>query len=57
MQKSKIGRSPAPKVIPLARSGRPPLYRVKVPSNFKDILVGATLGNRYWFYQSLAKVA
>lgn len=55
MQKSKIGRSPAPKVIPLARSGRPPLYRVKVPSNFKDILVGATLGNRYWVLSVIGK--
>lgn len=43
----KYKRSPAPKLIPRA-SGKLPLYRIQIPPNFKDQLVGATLGNRYW---------
>jgi serine/threonine protein kinase len=40
-------RSPAPNPIPLANLGRFPLYRIKIPPDFLDLLVGATLGNRY----------
>jgi serine/threonine protein kinase len=41
-------RSLAPKPIPLADLGRFPLYRIKIPPDFLDLLVGATLGNRYY---------
>ncbi|MBS1999693.1 MAG: serine/threonine protein kinase [Cyanobacteria bacterium SZAS LIN-2] len=40
-------RSPAPNPIPLENLGRYPLYRIKIPPDFLDLLVGATLGNRY----------
>jgi len=44
---SSYARSPAPNPIPLESLGRYPLYRIKIPSDFLDLLVGATLGNRY----------
>lgn len=50
----KYKRSPAPQLIPRA-SGKLPLYRIKIPSNFKDQLVGATLGNRYWVLAVIGK--
>jgi len=40
-------RSLAPNPIPLANLGRFPLYRIKIPPDFLDLLVAATLGNRY----------
>ncbi len=41
-------RTPAPQLIPLQHTGKPPLFRISIPSDFKDLLVGATLGGRYW---------
>ena len=48
-------KSPAPKLIPLPGASRYPLYRIKIPPNFKDLLVGATLGNRYWVLSVIGK--
>ncbi len=41
-------RTPAPQLIPLQHTGKPPLFRIAIPGDFKDLLVGATLGGRYW---------
>ncbi len=41
-------RSPAPRLSTLPHTGKPPLYRIQIPNDFKDLLVGATLGSRYW---------
>lgn len=41
-------RSPAPSLRTLPHTGKPPLYRIQIPNDFRDLLVGATLGSRYW---------
>jgi serine/threonine-protein kinase len=41
-------RSPAPSLRTLPHTGKPPLYRIQIPNDFRDLLVGATLGGRYW---------
>lgn len=48
-------RSPAKRLVPLQGTERLPLYRIKVPANFKDLLVGYTLGNRYWVLSVIGK--
>lgn len=48
-------RSPAKRLVPLQGTERFPLYRIKVPANFKDLLVGYTLGNRYWVLSVIGK--
>jgi Serine/threonine protein kinase len=51
----KARRSPAKRLVPLQGTERFPLYRIKVPANFKDLLVGYTLGNRYWVLSVIGK--
>ncbi|CAN5546097.1 hypothetical protein BH11CYA1_BH11CYA1_40210 [soil metagenome] len=41
-------RSPAQQLLTLPHTGKPPLYRIHIPNDFRDLLVGATLGSRYW---------
>ena len=41
-------RSPARSLRTLPHTGKPPLYRIQIPNDFRDLLVGATLGSRYW---------
>lgn len=48
-------RSPAPRLVPLAHTGRLPLYRIKVPSNFKDLLVGSCLSGKYWVIKVIGR--
>ena len=41
-------KSPAQHLRTLPHTGKPPLYRIQIPNDFRDLLVGATLGSRYW---------
>lgn len=51
----RIVRSPAPRLVPLAGAGRYPLYRIRISPNFKDCLIGCTLGSKYWVLSSIGK--
>jgi serine/threonine-protein kinase len=48
-------RSPAKELKLLPKAGRFPLYRIGTPANFRDLLVGATLGGRYWVLSVLGR--
>jgi serine/threonine protein kinase len=54
-KKPKFDRSPAPRLVPLAHTGRLPLYRIKVPNNFKDLLVGCCLSGKYWVLKVIGR--
>ena len=54
-KKPKFHRSPAPRLVPLAHTGRYPLYRIKVPANFKDLLVGSCLSGKYWVLKVIGR--
>ena len=48
-------RSLSEQIVPLLHTGKLPLYRIQVPSNFRDLLTGTTLGGNYWVLKVIGR--
>lgn len=48
-------RSLSDEIVPLAHTGKLPLYRIQIPSNFRDLLTGTTLGGNYWVLKVIGR--